>query len=211
MKYPQSRVIVMSKAPLPGQVKTRLVPLLGRAGAARLYRTLLEETLEKLCKAALCPVELCCAPDTRSAYFADCAARFPLTLTGQGHGDLGQRMSRAIGVALRSVDRVVLVGADCPALTVDDIDMALQQLADGFDVVLGPAEDGGYYLVAMSRHHARLFEAVPWGSGQVMAQTLQHIETLGLTCHMLPRRADLDTPADYHSWSQAGAGGVTRL
>lgn len=203
MDYPQARVIVMSKAPLPGQVKTRLVPLLGRAGAARFYRTLLENTLEKLCTAGLCPVELCCAPDTHQAFFADCRRRYPVTLTGQGRGDIGQRMSRAIAAALQRADRVVLVGADCPALTADDIDTALQRLGDGSDVVLGPAEDGGYYLLGMTRHHARLFESVPWGSAQVMAVTLQHIEALGLACSTLPVRADLDTPADYRAWQQA--------
>jgi len=206
MKYPQARVIVMSKAPLPGLVKTRLVPLLGTAGAARLYQTLLEDTLEKLCTADLCPVELCCAPDKHQAFFADCRRRYPVTLTGQGQGDLGQRMSRAIAAALLRADRVVLIGADCPALTADDIDTALQRLGGGVDVVLGPAEDGGYYLLGMTRHHARLFEAVPWGSPQVMATTLRHIEVLGLACSTLSIRADLDTPADYHDWKQAGTG-----
>ncbi|MGB5260665.1 MAG: TIGR04282 family arsenosugar biosynthesis glycosyltransferase [Gammaproteobacteria bacterium] len=191
----------MSKAPVPGLVKTRLVPLLGQEGAARLYRTLLENTLTKLTAADLCPLGLCCAPDTRQDFFTACRRRYRLDLTEQGPGDLGQRMSRAVATALQQADRVVLVGADCPSLTGDDVDMALQQLGHGTDVVLGPAEDGGYYLIGMTRHHARLFEAVPWGSAQVMDRTRQHIEALGLACRMLPTRADLDTPADYQAWA----------
>jgi rSAM/selenodomain-associated transferase 1 len=201
MKYPQARLIVLSKAPVAGQVKTRLVPLLGREGAARLYRTLLEHTLDKLCTADLCPVELCCAPDSRHDFFATCRTRYPLVLTEQGQGDLGRRMSMAVAAALAQAESVVLVGADCPSMTGDDVDTAFQRLGAGDDVVLGPAEDGGYYLVGMKRHHAQLFAAVPWGSAGVMGRTLQRIGALGLASSLLSTRADLDTPADYQAWA----------
>lgn len=200
MQFPEARLIVMSKAPLPGQVKTRLVPLLGPAGAAELYCTLLEATLDKVCAADMCTVELCCAPDARLPYFTDCARRYPLVLTDQTPGDLGQRMSQAMAVALQQAPYAVLIGADCPALTPEDIECALQQLADGIDVILGPAADGGYYLVGLRRHYARLFQSIDWGSAQVLDKTLQQVKTLGLSHSLLPVHPDLDTPADYHAW-----------
>jgi rSAM/selenodomain-associated transferase 1 len=203
MKYPRVRVIVMSKAPDPGQVKTRLVPLLGVEAAAQLYRTLLENTLDMLARAALCPVELCCAPDAEHDFFRHCRDHYDIELTGQVDGDLGRRMSHAVAVALQHSDGVVLIGADCPSLTVADIDTALHALVSGMDVVIGPAADGGYFLIAMHTHHAGLFDDIPWGGSDVLAVTGQRLDSLGLTCHRLTTRADLDTPTDYQTWRTA--------
>ena len=100
---------------------------------------------------------------------------------------------------------MVLVGADCPALTGDDVASALTCLAGDADVVFGPASDGGYYLVGMRACHAGLFSDVEWGTASVLATSLQHAARLGLECHMLAQRADLDTPADYRRWQTARA------
>ena len=202
MKSPHARLIVMSKAPVRGRVKTRLIPLLGEAGAMSLHQALLEETLAKLSRAGLCPVELCCAPDVRHAYFADARSRFSLTLSAQSDGDLGRRMSTAIRQGLQQAREVVLVGTDCPDLAPADVAAALALLAAGNDVVLGPSRDGGYYLIAMRAHHPALFEDIPWGSDRVMALTRQRISACGLTCAMLDVREDIDTPADYQAWQQ---------
>ena len=202
MKFPRARLIVMSKAPVPGRVKTRLIPLLGKAGAASLHQALLEATLAKLSRAGLCAVELCCAPDARHVYFDEARERYPLTLTAQSDGDLGLRMSTAIRQGLQQAQDVVLVGTDCPDLAAEDVAAALELLAAGNDVVLGPSRDGGYYLIAMRRHHPALFEDIPWGSDRVMALTLQHINNCGLTSALLDVRDDIDTPADYQNWQQ---------
>jgi rSAM/selenodomain-associated transferase 1 len=200
MKYPQARVLLMSKAPVPGKVKTRLIPLLGADAAASFYQQLLEDTLDDLCAAALCPVELWCAPDVHHAFFTKCRDRYLLELAGQSTGDLGQRMSHAVKHALQCADQVVVIGGDCPTLNPDDIDTALCALADGTDVVLGPAADGGYYLVGMHTHHPRLFESIAWGSAAVLEQTEQRLAALGLSYRKLATRHDIDTPEDYLVW-----------
>ena len=97
---------------------------------------------------------------------------------------------------------MVLVGTDCPDLAADDVAAALALLATGNDVVLGPSRDGGYYLIDMRRHYPELFEDIPWGSERVLALTLQHINSCGLTSALLDVRDDIDTPADYQNWQQ---------
>jgi rSAM/selenodomain-associated transferase 1 len=208
MKYPDARILVFSKAPVPGQVKTRLIPLLGQAGAAALYCTLLENTLEKITASHLCPVELHCDPSTGHDYFQYCQQRYPVTLRQQASGDLGTRMSMALQDSLAQAPAALLIGADCPALSAQDIEQALEHLRGGTDIVLGPARDGGYYLVGMHAPHDRLFAGIPWGSTQVLARTLQQARTLGLRYHLLETRDDIDTPDDYLAWR---AGESTRV
>jgi len=197
MKYPHARLLVFSKVPEPGQVKTRLIPLLGAEAAARLYSDLLEDTLRKSVAGGLCPVELWCAPSDRHAFFRRCAERYPLRLYRQGEGDIGRRMSVAIRTALQGATHAVLIGADCPALSAADIDTAIAQLAGGTDIVLGPAMDGGYYLIGMSHHHPQLFDAIAWGTPRVLEATLERCRDNGLAWFCLPEYIDVDTPEDY--------------
>ena len=112
-------------------------------------------------------------------------------------GDLGQRMHNALCQSLKTCDAAVLVGTDCPSLTRTDIDTACRQLLAGTDVVLGPATDGGYYLVGLRQPHPELFTGISWGRGEVLAQTLARARQQVLQVYLLPRRDDLDTPADY--------------
>jgi len=128
------RVIVFAKAPVPGSAKTRLIPALGAAGAARFHARLVERALGTACAASLGPVELCCAPNRSHPFFAECAARFGVALTDQGAGDLGERMHRALAAGLPAV----LIGADCPAMTPDYLRQAADALSAGQDVALGP-------------------------------------------------------------------------
>jgi rSAM/selenodomain-associated transferase 1 len=197
VKYPQARLLVFAKAPVPGQVKTRLAPLLGAGAAAALYTDLLDQTLDTAVATGLCPVELWCSPDSTHAHFQDCRARHPLQLHRQAAGDLGRRMSLALHSALRVAQQAVLVGADCPALCGADLEAALQALGSGKDVVLGPATDGGYYLIGVSAHHPYLFEGIAWSTSRVLATTLTRCRQHGLDWVCLPEHADLDTPDDY--------------
>lgn len=205
MKESGARVIVMSKAPVPGQVKTRLAPLLGMDGAAQLYREMLETMLGKLQELGGCDIELCCTPNTHHPFFQACRTRFAVALTEQRGIDLGERMSIAITRALQQAEQVVLVGADCPGLQAGDIESALQQLKAGTDVVLGPATDGGYYLVAVQANHSCLFEAVSWGSAVVLAETQANISRQGLLARLLTTRSDIDRPVDYIAWKNVVA------
>lgn len=197
MKYPRARLLLMSKAPDPGRAKTRLIPLLGEEGAADLYAQLVHDCLEMCTSAGLCPVDICCSPSQDHPFFQQCRLDYPVELHAQTDGDLGARMSNAFHSALHSAEAAVMIGADCPSLCAADLESALDALRAGKDIVIGPAEDGGYYLIGMRRHHAAIFEDIPWGTAGVLAKTQQHLKKQGLSSHYLPERKDLDTPEDY--------------
>jgi len=197
LKHPDARILILSKAPEPGAVKTRLIPLLGATGASRLYATMLHDCIDMLVAAELCPVELWCAPTTSHPFFIHCRQQYCVTLQQQPAGDLGQRMEQALRIALQQSGYAVLVGADCPDLAISDIEEALQALKQGTEVVLGPALDGGYYLVAMRSSHACMFGDMPWGSAEILKLTESRLRAHGVSWHRLTLRRDLDTPQDY--------------
>ena len=197
MKYPHGRLLLLTKAPDPGQVKTRLIPLLGADVAAELYAQLVHDCLTMCTTAALCPVELWCSPSIGHPFFQQCSKRYQTTLHEQSAGNLGQRMSQAIQTTLGHADYVVLIGADCPTLTAEDLVTAFDAMKAGTDVVIGPAEDGGYYLIGMREHHAAIFVDIPWSTSDVLSLTENRLQQHNLSLLTLPRRKDLDTPEDY--------------
>lgn len=201
------RVIVFAKAPVPGAVKTRLVPALGAVGAARLHERLVDRALETACAAALGPVELCCAPDRAHPFFAARAARFGVVLTEQGEGDLGDRMHRALAARLPAV----LTGADCPAMTPEYLRQAAGALAAGYDAALGPAADGGYVLVAAARIDPAAFARIRWGGADVMEEQRARLRALGWRWRELPMLWDLDRPEDLARVRDGIAGGAALL
>lgn len=197
MKYPHARLLVLSKAPEPGLVKTRLVPLLGETAAADLYAQLLHDCLAMCTRAALCPIELWCSPSTGHPFFRQCQQRYQASLHTQAAGNLGERMSQAIRTALTHADYAVLIGADCPTLDADDLASAFNALQAGADIVIGPAEDGGYYLIGMREYHASIFSNIPWSTPGVLSATEARVRGQRLRLCKLPLRKDLDTPDDY--------------
>jgi rSAM/selenodomain-associated transferase 1 len=189
--------MVFAKAPTPGEVKTRLAPVLGEQAAAGLHRQLVARTLRTALAAAAGPVELWCAPQTQDEFFSDCARQFGVGLRGQGEGDLGARMARALECALEAGTPGLLIGSDCPPLTAEYLLDAAAALVDGNDAVIGPAEDGGYVLIGLARGPAAaLFEDIAWGSGLVMQQTRLRLERLGWRWRELATLWDLDRPED---------------
>ena len=197
MKYPRARLLLMTKAPDPGEVKTRLIPLLGEDAAAALYAQLLHDCLGMCTAAALSPVDIWCSPSSDHPFFQRCKERYRVTLQTQPPGGLGQRMSEAIRSTLAAADYVVVIGADCPGLCPADLVAAFDALNSAADVVIGPAEDGGYYLIGMRHHHASLFTDIPWSTPAVLTVTEERIRRQNLRLHTLPLRKDLDTPEDY--------------
>lgn len=189
-------VLVFAKAPDPGAVKTRLVPALGEGGAAVLAARFARRTLDTATRAAIGPVVLVCAPDTVHPFFEVCRRRHAVTLSPQGAGDLGERMHRAFATTLPTSGAAVLVGTDTPGLHVDDLAEAAQALHDGADVVLGPAEDGGYWLIGLRVPIPALFESIPWSTNEVLGVTRSRIAALDLRAHELAVRADIDRPED---------------
>jgi len=200
VKYPDSRLLVLTKAPEPGKVKTRLAASLGANAAADVYERLVHDCLATSMSADLCPVEIWCSPSPQHAFFQRCRDRYHTCLYQQTEGDIGQRMSHAIMSSLRHAGQVVLVGADCPALGYDDLDRAFNVLQQGADVVLGPAEDGGYYLIGMKENYPFLFESIPWSTQNVLQITETRMRERGLHWHSLPVRRDVDTAEDYAAY-----------
>ena len=201
---PDTRLIVFAKAPQPGVVKTRLIPLLGAEGAAALYARLIGHTLATATAADIGAVELCCAPHADDPFFSDCSDRYGVSLASQTGGDLGARMRNALARALRDVRHAILIGTDCPALTVAHLRQAAQAPAGGADAVLVPAEDGGYALIGLSRSDDALFEDIPWGSAQVMAATRERLRRLQWRWRELETLWDVDRPEDYRRLVASG-------
>ncbi len=188
-------LIVFAKNPVPGQVKTRLIPALGALGAAALAERLLAWALDAACVAAFQHVEICTAPDTEHPAVQALARRHGLTLTHQGDGDLGVRMHRALSRLLGLHQQVLLMGTDAPALDATVLRQAALAL-QGHDAVFVPALDGGYALVGLSRPAPMLFEDMRWSTSQVMQDTRERVESAGLRWAERPAVADIDEPAD---------------
>ena len=191
------RIMVFAKAPTPGEVKTRLVPALGETAAAELHRQLVERTLFTALAARLGLVELWCAPGTNDAFFAACARQHGISLRAQGEGDVGMRMGRALEFALAEGSPALLIGSDCPALTVEYLREAAAGLSGGNDAVFGPTEDGGYVLIGLARSpSAQLFENIAWGTAAVMQETRARLARLNWRWRELATLWDVDRPED---------------
>lgn len=190
--------MVFAKAPVPGQVKTRLRRVYGKRGAARLYQLMLGDTLDRA--AGLAPIELWCAPGTQHPCLRAFGRRSGAVLRRQILGDLGQRMSYAFRRVLRDADWALVIGGDCVSLTTADLDLACASLARGREAVLGPAEDGGYVLLGLRRMSRALFRGVCWGSSRVLSQTRCRLHQRGYDWVELPTRWDVDRPVDVRRW-----------
>jgi rSAM/selenodomain-associated transferase 1 len=142
-------VIVFARAPVAGYAKKRLIPVLGADGAADLHRRLVLHTLSTAVSTGI-PVELWCAPDRFHTFFAACTHDYPVTLKNQAGEDLGERMYNAFTDTLSRTPASVIIGCDSPALTPQMITDAFYSLENGNDAVIGPAEDGGYFLIGLS-------------------------------------------------------------
>ena len=188
-------IVVFAKAPVPGDVKTRLIPALGAEAAAALHKALTERVLQTAL-ASGADVVLAGAPDATHTFFETCAAKFGIGITAQlCGGDLGTRMLHALDNALESCSRVVIVGADCPAFTPAHLIQAIDQLVT-HDVVLTPADDGGYVLIGARRIDATMFDGIDWGTGAVLAQQRERLRDIGLSWHEMEPLWDVDRPAD---------------
>ncbi len=188
-------LIVFLKHPETGKVKTRLAPALGEENAAELYRVLCEQTLRATVPR---PGEY-----ERLVFFAPPEAAEPMRawlpgvrLLPQSGADLGARMNAAFTRAFeRGAGRAAIVGTDTPAISRATVAEALDAL-DEADVVVGPAEDGGYYLLALRQPRPELFEGVPWSTSAVLEETLARAVRGALRVRQLARLRDVDTPAD---------------
>lgn len=199
-KYTDTTLLVFAKAPIAGEVNTRLIPDLGVEAATALQKELIRSRLGSLTQNELCETQLWCSPDVDHVFFKDCVARFKVKLNEQNGGDLGERMSNAIKIALKKFKHVVLIGTDAPALDLLQIQEAIDSLRNNDGVVLVPAEDGGYVLIGMSQHYSEIFLSVPWGTDRVLRKTRANIVALGLTLDEMDACWDVDRIEDYERY-----------
>lgn len=187
-----TNIAVMAKAPIPGVAKTRLIPVIGAHAAAVLQERLTERAVETACAADIGPVTLWCSPTLDQASFQDLAWRFPIVLKQQPDGDVGDRM---LGAIAAQNGPTLVIGTDCPALTAEHLRAAADALDDA-DVVLIPAEDGGYVLIGARGVYPDLFSDICWGTASVMEETRWRIAALGLKAIELPALWDVDSETD---------------
>ena len=190
------RVVLFTRWPEPGLAKTRLMPALGPDGAAALHRRLTAGTVDIL-RAAGLPMEVR-VTGADPARFAEWLGA-DLAIVDQGEGDLGAKLARAA-----EPTPVLFVGADAPDLRPDHLVQAADALARA-PVVIGPAEDGGYWLLGLARPVPELFADMPWGTSSVYAETVARLDAMGLDPALLETLADLDRPEDLARWPDLAA------
>ncbi len=196
MKYPQGRIILFAKSPSADDVKTRLRTVLTPRQATALYHTMLMQTLACAVVSDLCPVEIHWSQQPTDDDLLQYCQQHQISSYLQQGDDLGQRLTFALQSALQHSDYAIVIGTDCPLMSADYLTMALTALAKKTNVVIGPAEDGGYVLIGMDQVYADLFTNIPWSTDQVLVTTQQRIADLHLSSHNLTMLWDVDDPKD---------------
>lgn len=182
-------IAIFARWPEPGKAKTRLIPALGDDGAAHLYRKLLELTVREA-RASELPFHLRITgaqPQAFRDWLGD-----DLDVRDQGDGDLGEKLARVAAPG-------IMIGSDCPGLTAALLREAASVLPNR-DAVIGPASDGGYWLLGLREPCPALFADIAWSTPQVFPETLLRLEARGISPHLLPELADIDTPEDLEAF-----------
>ena len=191
---PLCRIAVMARAPVPGRTKRRLIPAIGAERAAALHRTMIRRAVMTALTSGVGPVELWCTPGPDHEVFRSLGNDARVELRTQAGPDLGARMHAAIEA---HPGATAVIGTDCPWLQPDDLVRAAGALHDAAaDVVIVPAFDGGYVLIAVGHPRPGLFVGVEWGTGRVLAQTRERARVAGLRLLELEARRDVDRPED---------------
>jgi len=189
-------LIIFAKAPIPGEVKTRLCPPLDHDEAASLHGTLVLDAVERAKNLQGVTLYVAGTPDLAHPFFKVMEGRYGAKLLPQRGPDLGSRMKWAMQDAFeQGAESVILTGTDLPTLPRAHLAQALT-LVKRHDVVLGPTADGGYYLIGLRKMVPALFEGIAWSTASVLAETKKKIEAAGLSLGLLPECRDLDTLED---------------
>ncbi|MEG4858076.1 TIGR04282 family arsenosugar biosynthesis glycosyltransferase [Microcoleus sp. K1-B6] len=191
------KLIVFTRYPEPGTTKTRLIPVLGKTGAANLHRLMAQRTIAcalSLQKSRRLSVEIHRAGGSQQLMQEWLGN--DIFCENQIDGDLGARMTAAFQKSFNSgVEKTAIIGTDCPGLKAEIMAQAFEELSQ-HDLVLGPAKDGGYYLIGLRRSIPELFGGIHWGTSQVLACTRAIAQKLDLNIAYLPTLADIDRPED---------------
>ncbi len=193
-------LFVFTRFPQAGRTKTRLIPALGESGAADLQRQMTEYLLSRLAIAThpSLPLQVHFTGGTTQQMKSWIGSRF--RLVPQAEGSLGDRLVTAFQQGFTSgLRKIIIIGSDCPSLEKEKILKAIT-LLDAHDVVIGPAVDGGYYLIGLTQPCAFLFENIPWSTEQVLTKTQAIAAEHALSVALLNTLSDIDTPADLPLW-----------
>jgi uncharacterized protein len=192
-----STLIIFTRYPTPGKVKTRLIPAVGAEGAALLHRRMTGQVIDqsRTLQSDL-PVKITVHFDGDNYQQMSDWLGTDLIYQPQGEGDVGERMARSFATACQQNCSVVLIGTDCPELTTEILAQAFELLQSGRDLVLGSAVDGGYYLIGMRDYHPELFVDIDWSTDRVLSQTVTIADRLNLSIGYLPTLTDIDRPED---------------
>lgn len=186
-------IAILAKAPIPGYAKTRLISAIGAHAAAILQERLTERTVATALSADVGPVTVWCAPDSTHSAFLKLVSRSRITLRPQPEGDLGKRM--LVATAAHN-GPVLVIGTDCPAMTDVHLRGAADALREGTEVILIPAEDGGYVLIGTRSVQPSLFTDIAWGKNSVLAETRGRVIVHRLVLTERPPLWDVDTEDD---------------
>jgi rSAM/selenodomain-associated transferase 1 len=203
---PRIAVMIMAKAPRAGEVKTRLCPPLSPAEAAELYRCFLRDKIAQVRALPSTSPFIAFTPADSRPLFEGLAPGF--RLIEQEGVDLGSRLRNSLDHVVSDGHAGALaIDSDTPTLPIDFLRRAVALVAaPEIDLVLGPSDDGGYYLIGMRRVRPGLFEEIPWSTAAVLSETIRHAEAEGLRIACLPPWFDVDTPADLARLSASIAG-----
>ena len=196
----KERLLIFTRYPEPGKTKTRMIPALGATGAAQLQQQMTEHTLRQVKQLKNISV---------AVYFAGGSKQLMSDWLGdnfifceQAQGDLGTKMSAAFVAAFADdMERVIIIGIDCPDIKSNLLTKAFNKLKN-FDLVLGPADDGGYYLIGLSSGKYELFIGINWGTATVLQETLEIAQRLDISYACLPVLSDVDRPEDLPIWEK---------
>ena len=202
MTIKKQHLIIFTRYPEAGKTKTRLIPALGTKGAADLHRQMTEHTLTQVKQlqsyAISFEVRFAGGDMQLMQGWLGCDSIYQ----SQGDGDLGQRMARSLLYAFQSgAEKAVIIGTDCPDVNAEILAEAFAKLHH-YNLVLGPAMDGGYYLVGLQYPIPELFIDIDWGTAKVLQQTVEIAENLNLSVVYLPYLADIDQPEDLPIWEK---------
>jgi rSAM/selenodomain-associated transferase 1 len=193
----QPVILVFARAPVPGTSKTRLIPALGASGAAQLQAQLLARTLDEVSKVRNVRRVLCADSEESGASLARHALPTGWQLIVQRGEDLGERMHDALLNAVSTAGQAILIGSDIIDFSAEDLAQGLLALQAGAEIVLGPAADGGYWLIGASVEiPSSLFTGLAWGGSEVYRETCRRCDDLGLHLQQLALRHDIDVPED---------------
>lgn len=195
MQKKLNKLLIFTKSPVLGEVKTRLQPDYSPEQSLQLHTILMKKTLALTKKLDDFDVELCCAPNRNTLFFLECENDFPIQLSNQEGADLGERMAFSLSLALQTSEKVVVIGTDCPDIDKTYLEQAFAAL-ENVDAVIGPAADGGYVLLGLKRFSPELFTNFLWGSSRVLSQTRQVLNNLSWSYKELDIMHDIDRPED---------------